>query len=93
VPLFDGLLTGWLPALVIAPFIGSFLGVLVHRLPSGRGVVAGRSACRQCGHVLGPLELVPLVSWLALRGRCRHCHATIGAFYLLIELAALAVAA
>lgn len=79
--------------LLAAPFIGSFLGVLIRRLPAGRGVVLGRSACEGCGTPLGPVDLVPLASYVALRGRCRHCGAAIGGFHPAVELAALAVAA
>jgi len=82
----------WLWPVVAAPFIGSFLGVLVTRLPEGRPVAGGRSACDQCGHQLGPLDLVPIASWLALRGRCRHCGAKITVLPLVIELGALLVA-
>ncbi len=82
----------WLP-LLLAPFIGSFLGVLILRLPQGLPVVWARSACPHCGHRLGVAELLPLLSWLAQRGRCRACHAPLGAFYPAVELAALAVAA
>lgn len=53
----------------------------------------GRSRCPACGARLGPLDLVPLLSWLALRGRCRHCGAPIGAWYPLVELAAAAIGA
>ncbi len=83
---------GWLWPVLAAPFIGSFLGVLVTRLPEGRPVAGGRSACDHCGHKLGPLDLVPIASWLALRGRCRHCGAKITALPLVIELGALLVA-
>lgn len=82
----------WLWPVLAAPFIGSFLGVLVTRLPEDRPVVAGRSACDHCGHRLGPADLVPIASWLALRGRCRHCGAKIATLPLLIELGALLVA-
>ncbi|MCW2239561.1 prepilin peptidase [Azospirillum canadense] len=78
--------------LLCAPFVGSFLGVVVSRWPSGDGILFGRSLCACCGHRLGPRDLVPLASWLALRGRCRHCAAPIGAFAPTIELAALVVA-
>lgn len=77
---------------ILAPFIGSFLGTLVLRLPKGESVIGGRSACPACGHPLGPLDLVPVVSWLLLRGRCRHCGTAVSPFYPAIELAALAVA-
>ncbi len=83
----------WLAPVLVGPFIGSFLGVLIVRLPEGRPVVVGRSACSSCGHVLGPAELVPVVGYLVLRGRCRSCGRPIGRFHLAVELAALAVAA
>lgn len=75
-----------------SPFVGSFLGTLVQRLPAGAPVVVGRSACPHCGARLRVADLVPLLSWLAARGRCRHCGHRLGAFYPLIELAAAAVA-
>ena len=78
--------------LLAAPFIGSFLGTLISRLPEGRPVVFDRSRCEACGHVLGAGDMVPLFSWLLLKGRCRHCGAKLGIFYPLIELAALGVA-
>jgi leader peptidase (prepilin peptidase)/N-methyltransferase len=80
-----------LPVLA-APFIGSFLGVLIARLPIGLPVAAARSRCETCQRILGPLDLVPLVSYAALRGRCRTCRAPIGIRHPAIELAALGVA-
>jgi leader peptidase (prepilin peptidase) / N-methyltransferase len=77
---------------VAAPFVGSFLGVVVERLPAGRPVLLGRSTCDACGATLGARDLVPLVSWLWQRGRCTYCQGRLGAFYPAIELAALAVA-
>lgn len=82
----------WMPVLA-APFVGSTLGVVVRRLPAGQPVAVTRSACEACGHALGPAELVPIVSYLALRGQCRHCGTSIATMHLAIELAALAVAA
>ncbi len=82
----------WLLPILVSPFIGSFLGVLIQRLPKGEDVVSARSRCDACGHKLGPADMVPLVSYLAARGRCRHCGAGIGGFHLWVELAALAVA-
>ncbi len=79
-------------ALALAPFAGSFLGVLVRRLPAGRDWAWSRSACERCGRVLGPAELLPLASFAMLRGRCRGCGAPIGWFHLGIEFAAVAVA-
>ena len=76
----------------MAPITGSFLGVLVHRIPAGRKVGIDRSVCDTCGHVLGLVDLLPLLNWVVSRGRCRYCGARVSAFYPLIELAALGVA-
>ncbi len=81
-----------LPALLVSPFVGSFLGVLVQRLPRGRSWAWSRSECEHCGRVLSPAELVPLLSYAMLRGRCAGCASPIGWFHPAIELAALAVA-
>jgi len=75
-----------------APFVGSFIGLAVQRRGTGAPVVFGRSRCDSCGHPLGPLDLIPVASWLALRGRCRHCGARIGLTPLVMELAALGLA-
>jgi leader peptidase (prepilin peptidase)/N-methyltransferase len=77
---------------VAAPFVGSFLGVLVRRLPEGRPILWARSRCESCGTVLAARDLVPVLSWLAARGRCRFCGAPLGWFEPAIELAATAVA-
>jgi leader peptidase (prepilin peptidase)/N-methyltransferase len=77
--------------ILVAPFVGSFLGVLIRRLPEGRDVVWARSGCEACGHPIGAFDLVPLLSYLVLRGRCRHCGARIAGFHLAVELAAIAV--
>ncbi|MFP6730615.1 MAG: prepilin peptidase [Alphaproteobacteria bacterium] len=73
----------------IAPITGSFLGVLYHRIPAGRNIGLDRSACDDCGHVLSAIDLLPVVTWLATRGRCRHCGVSISAFYPAIEIVAL----
>jgi leader peptidase (prepilin peptidase)/N-methyltransferase len=62
---------------VAGAIAGSFLGTLVLRWPEGRGVARGRSACDGCGRVLGVLDLIPMLSTLMLRGRCRSCGAAI----------------
>lgn len=62
------------------------------RLPAGRPVVVARSACDHCGKTLGPLELIPLVSYAAQRGRCRACGGQIDPIHWIAELAALALA-
>jgi len=79
-------------ALLAAPFVGSFLGVLVLRLPLGAPVVFGRSRCQHCHVDLSPIDLLPLLSWIANQGACRHCGAKLGCFYPAIEAAALLVA-
>jgi leader peptidase (prepilin peptidase)/N-methyltransferase len=80
-------------ALLVSPFVGSFLGVVALRLPAGRPLLLGRSVCDRCGRTLRVAELIPLISWLVRRGRCACGEARLGAFYPTIELAALAVAA
>jgi len=70
---------------VLGLAVGSFLNVVVHRVPVGASVVSPPSACPQCGHGVRPRDNVPVVSWLLLRGRCRDCAATIGARYPLVE--------
>jgi leader peptidase (prepilin peptidase) / N-methyltransferase len=82
---------GW-ALIAAAPIVGSFLGVVVRRLPDGRPIVWARSCCEACGAVLQPRDLVPLVSWVAAQGRCRHCGRPLGWFYPAIELGAVAVA-
>ena len=66
---------------------GSFLNVCILRIPAGESVVTVPSHCTSCGRRLGPLELIPLFSYLALRGRCASCHSRISAQYPLIEAA------
>lgn len=65
--------------------IGSFLNVVISRLRSGDEGLGGRSRCPRCHAVLRPSELVPLVSFLALRGRCRSCRLPISWQYPLVE--------
>jgi leader peptidase (prepilin peptidase)/N-methyltransferase len=83
---------GWIGPVLVAPFIGSFVGVLVARVPAGRGFVADRSRCQACGHGLGAADLVPLASFILLGGRCRYCAAPIPRMTLWAEVAALGVA-
>jgi len=71
--------------------IGSFLAAVSVRLPLDEDVVGGRSHCMSCERTLAPWHLVPVVSWLALRGRCRWCGAAVSPRYLMIELAAGAI--
>jgi leader peptidase (prepilin peptidase)/N-methyltransferase len=70
---------------------GSLATALSWRLPRGVNVAVERSRCPTCHHALGVPDLVPILSWLALRGRCRFCKAPIGWRYPLIEFATLAL--
>jgi leader peptidase (prepilin peptidase) / N-methyltransferase len=82
---------GW-SVLLVAPFIGSFLGLIIQRLPEGLPIAWGRSRCRSCETRLRARDLVPILSWLAAKGRCRYCGHRLGWFYPGVELAAVAVA-
>ncbi len=65
--------------------IGSFLNVVVYRLPRKLNMVSGRSFCPNCEHQLSALDLVPLFSFLFLKGRCRYCKVRISNEYFIIE--------
>lgn len=65
---------------------GSFLNVCIYRLPLGISVVTPRSACPKCKQGIAFYDNIPVLSWLILRGRCRHCKTRISPRYLLIEL-------
>lgn len=66
---------------------GSFATVLVARVPEGRNFAQGRSGCPKCGTAIAAYDNIPVVSWVLLRGKCRHCKEPIAAIYPLIELA------
>ena len=79
---------------VLGAAIGSFLNVVIYRVPAGRSIVSPPSACPHCGHGIAGWDNIPVVSWLVLRARCRNCGAPISARYPLVELGtALAFAA
>lgn len=78
--------------LTAAPFIGSFIGCVADRLPAGRPLLLDRSRCDNCDHVLGPRDLVPIVSWCAGGAKCRHCAGRISPYYPLVEVAAILIA-
>ncbi|HVY35831.1 MAG TPA: prepilin peptidase [Candidatus Paceibacterota bacterium] len=71
---------------VLGLLIGSFLNVVILRMHTGRSFVKGKSICPRCGRKLRWFELVPVVSFLALRGRCRTCHEHISFQYPIVEL-------
>jgi leader peptidase (prepilin peptidase)/N-methyltransferase len=88
----------WIRGLVSLPFglaVGSFMTVVVSRVPAGESVVRPRSRCPRCGTEIANRDNIPLISWLVLRGRCRSCGEGIPVRYPLLEVstAALVVAA
>ena len=77
------------PALALGIFgslIGSFLNVVVYRVPAGLSIVSPPSACPRCGKPIKGYDNIPLLSWLVLRGKCRNCSEPISARYPLVEL-------
>lgn len=66
--------------------IGSFLNVVVYRVPNGLSIVSPPSACPRCGAGIRSYDNIPVVSWLVLRGKCRDCRTSISARYPLVEL-------
>jgi leader peptidase (prepilin peptidase)/N-methyltransferase len=72
---------------VVGLALGSFFTVLVHRWPAGESLVTPRSHCTTCDRTLGPRDLVPVLSWLVARGRCRGCGDKVSWRYPAIELA------
>lgn len=72
-------------ALLIGASVGSFLNVVADRLPSGGSVVHPRSFCDSCKHPLGTLELIPVISYVLLRGKCRHCGVSIQPRFMVVE--------
>jgi leader peptidase (prepilin peptidase)/N-methyltransferase len=88
--------TTWVPIVAAGLFgavVGSFLNVCIYRLPRGRSVVWPASACARCGRALTWFENIPILSYVALAGRCRTCRARISLQYPIVEaLTALAFA-
>lgn len=72
--------------LSLGTIFGSFLNVVIYRVPKGESIVHGRSHCPKCNHVLSPLELIPVLSFIFLRAKCKECKSPISFRYPLIEL-------
>ncbi|MSO94303.1 MAG: prepilin peptidase [Thermoleophilia bacterium] len=87
-PRFRQLVTFALATIVALPAlaVGSFLNVVASRVPLRRSISTGRSACMSCSHEIAAYDNIPLVSWVLLRSRCRHCAASIPWRYPLVEL-------
>lgn len=87
-------MAGWaIIAAVFGSAVGSFLNVVIYRVPRGGSLVRPPSACPSCGTPIAPRDNVPIVSYLSLRARCRHCRAPISIRYPLVEAGTAAVAA
>ena len=86
--MFTLLVTG---CAVLGLAIGSFLNVVIYRVPRGQSIVAPPSACPHCATPIAVRDNIPLVSWLMLKGHCRVCHAPISARYPLVEILTAAV--
>lgn len=71
---------------ILGLLIGSFLNVCIYRMPEELSVVTPGSRCGSCGHPLKAIDLIPVVSWFLLKGKCRYCHTSISPRYALVEL-------
>jgi leader peptidase (prepilin peptidase) / N-methyltransferase len=67
--------------------VGSFLNVVIYRVPLHESIVKPRSHCPTCGNLIKERDNIPVLSWLVLRGKCRNCRASISPRYILVELA------
>lgn len=76
---------------LLGAVFGSFLNVVIHRLPRGESLMFPGSHCPTCGHPLRAIDNIPLVSWVLLRGCCRYCAAPVPVRYPLVELLSAAV--
>ncbi len=76
----------WVLLFVLGSCIFSFLNVVIYRVPRRMDFVRARSICPNCGHQLGVFDLIPVVSYLTLRGKCRYCGGKIGIRDTLLEL-------
>ncbi len=70
---------------VVGASVGSFLNVVIDRVPAGKDIISKRSFCDKCKKTLAWYDLVPIVSWLVLRGRCRYCREPISPQYPIVE--------
>lgn len=71
---------------ILGTIVGSFLNVLIYRLPKKIEVIFSRSFCPECGHKLGFFDLIPIFSYIFLKGKCRYCGAKISILYPFVEL-------
>ena len=76
----------YLAVAIISLLLGSFYNVCIHRIQSGKSIVYPPSHCPSCNHTLGPLDLVPVFSYMILLGKCRYCRERISPRYPIVEL-------
>ncbi len=77
---------GYIFVFIIGAVIGSFLNVVIHRVPNEESIVFPGSACPKCGNAIAGYDNIPIVSWLLLRGKCRNCKVPISIRYPAVEL-------
>ncbi len=70
----------------IGASVFSFLNVIIYRLPRHKQFTLGHSMCTSCGHELTMRDMIPILSWVSLRGKCRYCGAPVSARYTIVEL-------
>lgn len=70
---------------ILGTIFGSFLNVVIYRIPRNESIIYGRSHCPNCNHALSPMELIPILSFIFLGGKCKECKTTISLRYPLIE--------
>jgi len=77
---------GYIFVFLFGAMIGSFLNVVIHRVPNEESIIFPNSACPECGKSIKPYDNIPILSWLILRGKCRHCQNSISPRYPAVEL-------
>lgn len=75
-----------LAGFIIGAVVGSFLGVCIHRIPGGESLIAPGSHCPKCGARLGAAELIPIIGYILVWGRCRHCRERVPLWHLILEV-------
>lgn len=81
----DALVSLYVFAFIFGTIIGSFLNVLIDRIPKNESIIKTRSHCEHCRRTLSWLDLIPLFSYLYLKGKCRYCHKHINYYYPIVE--------
>lgn len=71
---------------ILGLVMGSFFNVIIYRWPEGKSIVTPRSSCGACNHSLSGIDMIPVLSYLVFRGKCRYCHQAYSMRYMLVEL-------